>query len=147
MITAPDVNPPAASGPEPGAALAEFCQSARGPLFLAIVLAVVHFAWLRFHSAPAIMSPDANGYVVQARLLAEAGRTWFAAESSAQYIGMHWLETTDGVFHSRYPAGLPLLFAAAWKLGGLDAALLVNPLLASATVLLVFFLARRLAGG
>lgn len=110
----------------------------------AVALALVHFVWVTAHLAPAIMSPDANGYVVQARLIAEAGRTSFSTASPVQYVGMHWLETDGGVFHSRYPAGLPVIFAAAWKLGGLKAALFVNPLLASATVLLVFFLARRL---
>ncbi len=110
----------------------------------ALALTALHFFWITAHLAPAIMSPDANGYVVQARLLAEEGRTWFATDSPVQFVGMHWLETTDGIFHSRYPAGLPLLFAAAWKIGGLNALLLVNPALASATVLLVFFLARRL---
>jgi 4-amino-4-deoxy-L-arabinose transferase-like glycosyltransferase len=96
------------------------------------------------HLAPAIMSPDANGYVVQGRLIAEEGRTSFSTTSPVQFVGMHWLETDDGVFHSRYPAGLPLIFAGAWKLGGFWALLFVNPLLASATVLLVFFLGRRL---
>lgn len=32
-----------------------------------LLLTVVHFGWLTAHLAPAIMSPDANGYVVQAR--------------------------------------------------------------------------------
>lgn len=110
----------------------------------AFALTMLHFCWVTSHLEPAIMSPDANGYVVQARLLAEEGRTSFATSSPVQYVGMHWLETETGTFHSRYPAGLPLLMAAAWKVGGLNAALLVNPLLASATMLLVFFLARRL---
>lgn len=112
----------------------------------AMALALVHLVVLLAHFAPAIMSPDANGYVVQARLIAEQGRTSFTPESPLQYVGMHWLETADGVFHSRYPAGLPTIMAAAWETGGLTAALLVNPLLASATVLLVFFLGRSLAG-
>ncbi len=109
-------------------------------------LALLMFAWLVAHLAPATMSPDSNGYVVQARLLATTGTTHLTTGSPAQFVGMHWLETKDGVFHSRYPAGLPILFAGAWKLGGLPAALLVNPLLASATVFLVFLLARRFAG-
>ncbi len=116
----------------------------RWPLVLAIMLAVAHFAWIAAHLAPAINSPDANGYVVQARLLATEGKTFFATASPAQFVGMHWLETTDGVFHSRYPAGLPVLFALAWKLGGIAGLVLVNPLLASGTVLLVFLLARRI---
>ena len=111
----------------------------------AIALAVGYLCWILAHFAPAIMSPDANGYVVQARLLATAGRTFFTTSSPAQFVGAHWLETTDGVFQSRYPAGLPVIFAIAWKIGGLRAALLINPLLASGTVFLVFLLARRLA--
>lgn len=112
-------------------------------LISACALALLHLLWVSSHLEPAIMSPDANGYVVQARLLAEEGRTSFATTSPLQYVGMHWLETGTGTFHSRYPAGLPLIMAGAWKVGGLNAALLINPLLASATVLLVFFLARR----
>ncbi|MES2693533.1 MAG: glycosyltransferase family 39 protein [Verrucomicrobiota bacterium] len=117
------------------------------PPMWAVVLALLHLAWVLAHLAPATMSPDANGYVVQARLLAEQRATSFTTVSPAQFVGMHWLETERGVFHSRYPAGLPLIYAAAWKVGGLKAALWVNPLLASATVLLTFLLARRLAGG
>jgi 4-amino-4-deoxy-L-arabinose transferase-like glycosyltransferase len=117
------------------------------PLACAGLLALLLLAWLGAHFAPATMSPDANGYIVQARLLATQGTTALTTGSPAQFVGVHWLETRDGVFHSRYPAGLPVLFAAAWKLGGLTAALLVNPLLASATVCLVFLLARRFAGG
>ena len=113
-------------------------------LLCALALTGLHFLWLTAHLAPAIMSPDAHGYIVQARLIAQEGRTSFSPTSPVQFVGMHWLETEDGVFHSRYPAGLPLIHAAAWKIGGLAAALLVNPVFASATVLLVFLLARRL---
>ncbi len=126
---------------------AETTGRARWILGAAVALAVGHLWWITAHLAPAIMSPDANGYVVQARLLAEEGRTSFATASPVQYVGIHWLETERGVFHSRYPAGLPVLFAAAWKIGGLGAVLYVNPLLASATVFLVFLLARRFVDG
>lgn len=119
----------------------------RWPLVGVLALALAHLLWVGAHVAPAIMSPDANGYVVQARLIADAGRTSFSPASPVQYVGMHWLETTDGVFHSRYPAGLPVIFAAAWTVGGLGALVWVNPILASATLVLVFFLARRFTGG
>lgn len=119
----------------------------RVPFYGVLVLALAHLVWVGANLSPAIMSPDANGYVVQARLIAEAGRTSFTTQSPAQFVGMHWLETTDGLFHSRYPAGLPLMFAAAWKIGGLGALVWINPVLASATLVLVFFLARRFTGG
>lgn len=112
-----------------------------------LALVLLHFLWLYAHFAPASMSPDANGYLVQARLIAEEGRTAFEAKSPAQFVGTHWLETQSGVFHSRYPAGVAALFALAWKLGGLDAALLVNVVLASATLLAVYGLARRFVDG
>lgn len=112
---------------------------------LAVLLAAAHFLWLLAHFSPATMSPDANGYVVQARALAEHGTTAVHPEHPAQFVGMHWIETSDGTFRSRYPPGLPTLMAAGWLVGGPTAALLVNPLLASGTVLLVFFLARRYA--
>jgi len=115
------------------------------PLAWAVALAIGHLAWILAHFAPATMSPDANGYIVQGRLLATAGATYFRTDSPAQFVGAHWLETGAGLFHSRYPAGLPVLYALAWKAGGLSAALLLNPLFASATVLLVFLLARRFA--
>lgn len=135
------MNPPPETLPAPDSP-----APARRPDFAVLaagVIAVLHFLWLTAHLAPAIMSPDANGYVVQARLIAQAGRTSFSPESPVQYVGIHWLETERGLFHSRYPAGLPLLMAAAWQVGGLKAALYLNPLFASATVLLVFLLARR----
>lgn len=136
------MNPETPSAPLASAAVA---GPDRRPLAMAVALALLTFAWLCLHFAPANMSPDSNGYVVQARLLATAGTTHLKPESPAQFVGIHWLETKDGVFHSRYPAGLPIIFAAAWKLGGLPAALLVNPLLATGTVLLIFLLARRMA--
>lgn len=142
-MTASDPNP--ASSLPPAPSLPAHAPLASRWVLAAAALALLHFIWVAAHLAPAIMSPDSNGYVVQARLIAEAGRTSFSPTSTVQFVGMHWLETAEGIFHSRYPAGLPLLMAAAWKFGGLTAALWINPLLASATVLLVFFLARRFA--
>lgn len=131
----------------PAGKVAAWWHHPRLPFYGVLALALAHFGWVGSNLSPAIMSPDANGYVVQARLIAEAGRTSFTTLSPVQFVGMHWLETTDGLFHSRYPAGLPLIFAAAWKIGGLGALVWVNPVLASATLVLVFFLARRFTGG
>src|SRR3954465_1861174 len=138
--------PPAAeSAPAPSLPTPSLPWSWPGIAVSALVL--VHFLWLYAHFAPASMSPDANGYLVQARLMAEEGSTALEPKSPAQFVGTHWLETHDGVFHSRYPAGGAALFAVAWKIGGLDAALLVNLLLASATLLAVYGLARRFVDG
>src|SRR5262245_57914097 len=95
----------------------------------AVVLA--HFCWLAYYVVPAYASPDADGYFGEAELMVHKGRLTFEAESPAQFIGIHWLEKTDGTFISRYPPGLPLLLAGTWKLFGRAATFYLNPLLAS----------------
>ncbi len=104
-----------------------------------------HFIWLCHHVEYAYASPDADGYFAQARLIAETGQFTFAAESPVQYLGMHWLEVRSGAFISRYPMGFPLLMVPPWVVFGRDAAFLVNPLLATLTLFLLFLLCRRWA--
>lgn len=116
------------------------------PVLALAGLVVAHFVWIMAFFAPVYNSPDANGYFVQARLIATEGRTGIRSESPVQYIGMHWLETPFGDLRSRYPAGFPTLLAGAYRLGGPTAALLVNPVLASAALVFVFLLGRRYAG-
>ncbi len=115
---------------------------------LGIVLAacILHFIWLLAHLEPAYSSPDANGYFVQARLIAEKGRTWFKPQSPLQFIGIHWLEAPGGKYYSRYPPGFPLLLAILYKACGPRPALALNPVLASASVLLLFLFSRFFLG-
>lgn len=115
------------------------------PLLLAVLLAA-HFAWLCRYVVPAYASPDADGYFAQARLMATEGRVTFEAESPVQYIGMHWLETEEGRFISRYPPGLPVLLAGVWSVFGRGATFYLNPLLATLTLLLLFLLCRPWVG-
>jgi len=106
----------------------------------------VHLAWLCSHVVPAYASPDADGYFAQAERLAEHGDLTFRAESPVEYLPIHWLELPDGRFISRYPPGLPVLLAGAWRLFGRTAAFYVNPLLATLTLLFVFLLCRPWVG-
>ncbi|HEX2988443.1 MAG TPA: hypothetical protein VHS06_09760, partial [Chloroflexota bacterium] len=94
---------------------------------LVILIAYATFLWTRF--APAIATPDANGYWAQASLMAQTGKTWFVQEADTQYVGMHWLITPSGKYISRYPPGLPAIVAVVYKLAGYKASLLVNPVL------------------
>ncbi len=116
------------------------------PLLLLALLMGGHLAWVLSRFQPAYSSPDGNGYFLQGRLLAQEGRTWLEPESPVQYVGVHWLVTPGGKFFSRYPPGFPLLIAAAYKAGGPTAALLVNPLLATLTLLFLFLLCRPWIG-
>ncbi|NOZ22620.1 MAG: hypothetical protein GXP25_16205 [Planctomycetes bacterium] len=111
-----------------------------------VVLLTAHFVFLMGNFAPAICSPDANGYWAQASLLFNTGRTWFLPEADSQYIGIHWLVTDSGKYFSRYPPGLSVLVGAVYWLFGYKASVLVNPVLATLSLLGLFFLVRRLVG-
>lgn len=100
---------------------------------------------VRKHFEPAIIHPDANGYWAQASLLLDTGRTTFVPESNAQYVGMHWLLTEKNEYAARYPPGLPLLIAGVMEVAGPEASTLVNPVLATLTLLGVYLIVGRIA--
>jgi hypothetical protein len=108
-----------------------------------VLLATAHFALLLQYFSPGIFSPDANGYFKQARLLAETGSTSFSLEKPLQYVNTHWVSSDHRTYYSQYPPGLAWLSAPGYLLGKTTGALLVNPLLASLSLLGVFWLARR----
>lgn len=112
----------------------------------ALFLTAVHLLFILAFFEPAISTPDASGYFKQARLMATEGRTWFRADSDLQYIPPHWLADEKGRYFSKYPPGLPLLAAALFRLDGPTAALLINPVLASLTLLGLMVFCRRWMG-
>jgi len=114
-------------------------------LVLGLLLAA-HFLWIASHVVPAYLSPDADGYFAQARLIATEGRLTCEIESPVEYVGIHWLETSPGKLISRYPPGLPVVLAAVWKTLGRQAVFYVNPLLATLTLLFLFLLCRPYIG-
>jgi 4-amino-4-deoxy-L-arabinose transferase-like glycosyltransferase len=107
---------------------------------------VAHFVLLLSHFQPAISTPDANGYFAQARRLATDHRTWFATESVVQFIPPHWLTPDNERYYSKYPPGLPLLAAVAFRLAGPTGALLIDPVMASLSLLGLFLLCRLWIG-
>jgi 4-amino-4-deoxy-L-arabinose transferase-like glycosyltransferase len=115
------------------------------PACLVLVL-IVHFFLLMGRFAPAIATPDANGYWAQGSRLFTTGRTWFVPEADTQYIGMHWLVTDDGRYFSRYPPGLGIVAGLVYAVFGFKASLLVNPVLASLSLVGLYLLVKRLLG-
>lgn len=112
---------------------------------LALLLALGGYTlFLYTHFAPAISTPDSNGYWAQASLIANTGHTWFVPEADTQYIGMHWLITPNGQYISRYPPGLPMIVAAVYRVAGYKASVLVGPAMAVLSLLGLYLLARRL---
>src|SRR5262249_4565060 len=73
-----------------------------------LLLVAVFCAFVWAHFVPAIYEPDDNGYFAQGTLLSQTGKSYFFPQSDAQYIGMHWLLTSDGYYISRYPPGIAL---------------------------------------
>ena len=121
--------------------------------WLAVGLAVTAlFAYVvvfRFY-APADSGVDQNAYLVGGRLIAQTGSLKYVLPNAFAYTGGMFVRMPTGVYYPKYPAGLPLLYAAVFKLFGPDRgpvyAFLVSPVSAVAAVLGTFLLARAVAG-
>lgn len=103
-------------------------------------------AFVMLYFKLAILTPDAQSYYAQARLIAQGSGTGVDPESPLQYVGPHWNETAGGRYYCTHPPGLPVLLGGAYRVFGADAALLVSPLLASLTLLGLYLLGRSWAG-
>jgi hypothetical protein len=119
----------------------------RGTAHWAIVVLVAgHLLFLMAFFVPAISTPDANGYMAQARLIASQRRSDIVTESPAQYVGDHWMQTGPGHYYGQYPPGLPALLAPVFRLWGPQASLRVIPLLGSLSLLALYLVCREWLG-
>ncbi len=111
-----------------------------------ILLLITHILFLSTFFAPAISTPDANGYLAQARLIAENGRSDIVIENPSQYVGDHWMKVAEGHYYGQYPPGLPALLAIIYKFISPNASLWVIPLMGTASLLALFLIVRQWAG-
>jgi 4-amino-4-deoxy-L-arabinose transferase-like glycosyltransferase len=111
-----------------------------------VTLLGLHFLFLAFFFEPAISTPDANGYLAQARLIALEGRSDIAVESPAQYVGDHWMPAGPGRYFGQYPPGLPALLAVVFRLFGPEATLWVIPVMGSLSLLALYLVVRAWVG-
>ncbi len=116
------------------------------PWILLSLIIGLHFLFLLNLFAPAIVTPDANGYWAQGSLLFTRGRTWFKPESPLQYIGMHWLPTGSGRYYSRYPPGLSVIVGLVYRLFGYKASTLINPILTEFSLVGLYLFLRHTLG-
>ncbi|MFQ6036033.1 MAG: ArnT family glycosyltransferase, partial [Sedimentisphaerales bacterium] len=115
-------------------------------ILLGLLLVGAHFIFLMSYFEPAISTPDANSYFVQAKLLAKEGKTYVQPESALQYIGVHWNHTGDNRYYCTHAPGLPVILALVYRFFGPKATLWVNPLMASLSLLGLFLLCRLWVG-
>ncbi len=109
-------------------------------ILLAFLLTLLYFALLMFYFEPAISTPDAQGYFSQAKLIAKEGHTYFEPESKLEYIGPHWLSEGNNRYYTTFPPGFPFILAIAYNIISPKASLLLNPLLASLSLFILFLL-------
>ena len=110
---------------------------------VAVLLTLAHLTWVPSSLFPVFPDFDASGYLTAATVFAERGEGRRPEESPLQFVGVHWFPAKIGGYVSRYPPGFPLLLAAFLRVGGMPAALAVNPLLSSVALLSLFILCRR----
>lgn len=111
---------------------------------LVIILTVVHFISLASFYAPAISTPDAQGYFTQARLIAREGTTHIEPASIVQYLGPHWYPNEQQEYFTTFPPGYPLLLAGVYLVSGYRGAIFLDILLASLCLLLLYRLSSRI---
>ena len=115
----------------------------RSAMLIILGLCVFHLLFLLRFFAPAISTPDAQGYFTQGRIIATHGQTFFIPENNLQYIGPHW-HTPDGEeYFTTFPPGFPILIAIVFKLFGANSTFLINLILASLSLLVFFFLCKN----
>ncbi len=114
--------------------------------FTALIFCILYLIFILHYFHPAITTPDANGYFVQARLIAESGITYLQPESILQYIGPHWHYSMLNQYFTTFPPGFPLILAFVYTIFTPKTVFLVNPILA-AIVLFGFFLLSRFLFG
>ncbi|OGV82607.1 MAG: hypothetical protein A3K18_08170 [Lentisphaerae bacterium RIFOXYA12_64_32] len=153
MPTVPvDTEAPTLVTPPPGGSTPPPAAAVRPPSFAfpkavwVIVLLLAYANFLAWNYAPAIFTPDANGYYAQGTLLANTGKTCFRLDSPVQYVGMHWLLAPSGDYYSRYPPGLAVPIALMSRLFGPEASVALNPILAVLGVLGLFLLVQTELG-
>jgi 4-amino-4-deoxy-L-arabinose transferase-like glycosyltransferase len=111
-----------------------------------VMLVAVHFLFLALFFGPAISTPDANGYMAQARLIAREGRTDIVVESPAQYVGDHWIAVAEGRYYGQYPPGMPAMLAVVFRPFGWYPTLWVIPVMGSLSLLGLYLVVREWVG-
>jgi 4-amino-4-deoxy-L-arabinose transferase-like glycosyltransferase len=140
--------PPKTLSATPSATLSPTLSARGSARIAATVLLGVLSLFVAWASVAAIPweEADENALVATAARIASNGDAAIPNDHPLRYSSLQLVENQTGTLYSKYPIGYPLLVAAAWKVGGIDAALLLNPFLYIAAVGAMFLLGLRLGG-
>ncbi len=120
-----------------------------GGVDLASLIVVAAFAagqaWAFVPAVP-MNGTDQGTLLLTARALATGSSGIFTFDQPHRFIADQLLSLGDAQYVSKYPVGYPFLCALAFRLGGADAAFLVNPVAGVLALLGVFLLTRLRAG-
>ena len=120
-----------------------FQISDKTSIYLISLITLTHFLFLIYLFSPAISTPDAQGYFSQGKLIATKAQTYLEPENNLQYIGPHWHSSDNEKYFTTFPPGFPLLIAVIYKFFGAKATLWINPVLASFSIIIFFFLSKH----
>ncbi|MEW6558427.1 MAG: glycosyltransferase family 39 protein [Elusimicrobiota bacterium] len=113
------------------------------PIILTLALCIFHFIFLLYFFSPAISTPDAQGYFAQGKIIAKYSHSYFIPQNNLQYIGPHWHSADEQKYFTTFPLGFPCLIAIIYRLFGANSTFLINPILASISLLVFFFLCKN----
>ena len=109
----------------------------------AIIIAVYGILLMTFF-VPAHQGVDQNGYMTTGRELAQHGRLYFVPNNPYQFIGAMMIQLPDGRVYAKYPPGVGILAALAWKIGGRYAIYAVDPICMVVGMAAAYFLFSQL---
>lgn len=114
-----------------------------GLLLLGVVI-IAYGTLLAVFFVPAHPGVDQNGYMTTGQELVQHGRLYFVPRNPYQFIGNMMVQLPNGRVYAKYPPGVGILAALAWKIGGRYAIYAVDPLCILCGLVAAYLLFRQL---
>ncbi len=121
----------------------------------ALLVAIVYFLIQFAYWSPASPMIDQNAYEMGGKQYAQSLTIGVMPPNDFAFISAMYVRAPDGMYYPKYPLGLPMLYACAhWisalidtGMSGIEASFLIAPISAAASVLGIYCLLSRVAGG
>ena len=134
---------PASTAPETPRVRLAFAALAAA--VIAVFVVAPHSFWV-----PAHPGDDQNAYLVSGKLLAAHFPPGLAVADPYSFVGKMWIAAPDGRYYSKYPLGMPVLVALAFRAFGpalgVRMAYWISPAAMALALAGLFLLIRQVAG-